>query len=94
MKDEHAHKNNGRPSLDARFAARPHTAARLHAIADLMDEAIAQGATADEAEEIAITQLRTLGADLLTDWARTWHDQSISAARAQHPGAIKDSKKN
>ncbi|HWN96673.1 MAG TPA: hypothetical protein VNT99_16715 [Methylomirabilota bacterium] len=83
-----------RPPLDARFASRPHTAARLHAIADLMDEAIARGATADEAEEIALVQLRALGADLLTDWARTRHDESVTAARAQHPDASQDSKKN
>lgn len=82
-----------RPPLDARFASRPHTAARLHAIADLMDEAIARGATADEAEEIAVVQLRALGADLLTDWARTRHDESLAAARAtsrREPGLKKN----
>lgn len=94
MNDEHSQNKLSRPPLDARFASRPHTAARLHALADLMDEAIARGATADEAEEIAITQLRALGADLLTDWARTRHDQSVAAARAEHPDASKDSKKN
>lgn len=94
MNDERSPNKVTRPPLDARFASRPHTAARLHAIADLMDEAIARGATADEAEEIAIEQLRALGADLLTDWARTQHDQSVSAARAAHPDASKDSKKN
>lgn len=94
MNDEHSQKNVFRPPLEARFASRPHTAARLHAIADRMDEAIARGATADEAEEIAIAQLRALGADLLTDWAQTQHDQSLAAARAQHPDAVKDAKKN
>lgn len=94
MNDEHSQNKISRPPLDARFASRPHTAARLHAIADLMDEAIARGATADDAEEIAVVQLRALGADLLADWARTRHDQSVAAARAQHPEASKDSKKN
>ena len=94
MNDERSQNNRARPPLDARFASRPHTAARLHALADLMDEAIARGATADEAEEIAVVQLRALGADLLTDWARTHHDQSVAAARAEHPDASKDSKKN
>jgi hypothetical protein len=86
--------HTSRPSLDARFASRPQTAARLHAIADLMDEAIARGASADEAEEIAIAQLRALGNDLLTDWARTRHEQCLHAAPTQHPGASKDTKKN
>lgn len=94
MNNERSQNKISRPPLDARFASRPHTAARLHAIADLMDEALARGATPDEAEEIAIAQLRALGADLLTDWARTRQDQSVAAARAGHPDASKDSKKN
>lgn len=94
MNDERPKSKTPRPPLDARFASRPHTAARLHAIADLMDEAIAGGATADQAEEIALAQLRALGADLLTDWARVRHDQVVAAACAQHADAVKDSKKN
>lgn len=94
MNDERSQNKISRPPLDARFASRPHTAARLHALADLMDEAMARGATADQAEEIAVVQLRALGADLLADWARTRHDASLAAARAQHPGASQDSKKN
>ena len=94
MNDERSYKNVSAPSLDARFASCPHTVARLHAIADLMDEAVARGATADEAEEIAIAQLRALGADLLSDWARVRHDKSLAAARRQHPGASHDTKKN
>jgi hypothetical protein len=94
MNDERPKNSFSGPPLDARFASRPHTAARLHALADLMDAAIARGATADEAEEIALAQLRQLGADLLTDWAHTQHDQSLAAARAQHPDAVKDAKKN
>lgn len=97
MNDERSDKtktpNLSRPPLDARFASRPHTAARLHALADLMDEAIARGASADEAEEIALTQLRALGQELLTDWARTRHDQSLADARTQHPQASHDAKK-
>lgn len=94
MNDEPLPNKLPRPPLDARFASRPQTAARLHALADLMDAALARGATADEAEEIALAQLRALGTDLLTDWARTHHDQSLAAARAQHPGASQDAKKN
>lgn len=92
--DERSQDKISRPPLDARFAARPQTAARLHALADLMDEAIARGATADEAEEIALVQLRALGAALLTDWARARHEESLAAARARHPDASKNSKKN
>ena len=94
MNDEQAPHSHLRPSLDARFAARPHTTARLHRLADLMDAALARGATADEAEEITLVQLRTLGAELLTDWACAQHDASLAAARAQHPAASLDTKKN
>ena len=94
MNDEPVPNSLPRRSLDARFASRPHTAARLHVIADLMEAALARGATADEAEEIALVQLRTLGAELLTDWARAQHDASLAAARAQHPAASLDTKKN
>ena len=94
MNDEPAPPPHPRRSLDARFAARPHTAARLHRIADLMEAALARGATADEAEEIAFVQLRTLGAELLTDWACAQHDASLAAARVEHPAASLDTKKN
>lgn len=80
-------------SLEARFADRPHVLARLHDIADMMDKAIAEGATADEAEEMAIEQLRHLGADVLADYAVQKHSQSLQRAQQQNPGAIKHIKK-
>ena len=58
MNDEPPKNKLPRPSLEARFASRPHAAARLHALADLMDAALARGATADEAEEIVLRFLR------------------------------------
>jgi hypothetical protein len=73
--------------LDSRFASRPDVAARLHAIADLMDRAIAEGATADQAEEMAIAQLRQLGADVLTDYGRQKQAQALAEARQKHPAA-------
>jgi hypothetical protein len=36
----------------------------------MMDKAIEEGATADEAEAMAIEQIQQLGAAVLTDWAR------------------------
>jgi len=56
MNDELQNSKNVSRSLDERFAKRPHTYKRLQEIADLMDQAIAQGATADEAEAMAIEQ--------------------------------------
>ncbi len=80
-------------SLDDRFASRPHVYARLQKIADMMDQAIAQGATADEAEAMAMEQLQQLGQDWLSDWAQSKHSQSVQAAQQAHPSAIKHIKK-
>ena len=80
-------------SLEARFADRPHVLARLHDIADMMDKAIAGGATADEAEEMAIEQLRQLGADVLADYAMQTERAALQRARKENPRAIKHIKK-
>jgi hypothetical protein len=80
-------------SLDARFASRPHVYARLHEIADMMDKAIAEGATADEAEALAIEQLQALGADVLTDWAKAKQLDSLQKAQQQNPSALRHIKK-
>src|SRR6185437_10974565 len=80
-------------SLDARFASRPHVYARLQSIADLMDKAIAEGHTADEAEAMAIEQIQQLGQELLTDWAQEKQSQSVRRAKAKHPQASQHIKK-
>lgn len=68
--------NNGSPSLDERFADRPHLRRRLLAIADMIDQAVAEGCTAHEAEARAIEQIRQLGNDVLTDWAQKSEQQA------------------
>jgi len=93
MSDELPKTSKHRIPLDARFAARPHVHARLHAIADMMDQAIAEGATADEAEEMAIEQLRELGGDVLTDWAQQKQAESVRQAQNEDPSAIRHIKK-
>jgi hypothetical protein len=80
-------------SLDERFAQRPQTYRRLHEIADLMDRALAGGATLDEAEAMAIEQIRKLGSELLGDWAQARHDQALAQARKDHPQSSKHIKK-
>ena len=80
-------------SLDARFAKRPHAYARLRQIADMMDQAINEGCTADEAEVQAVEQIRHLGRDLLSDWAQEKQRHSLAAARREHPQASQHAKK-
>ena len=87
MNDELPSAKQNTPSLDARFANRPHAYARLHQIANLMDQAIAEGGTADEAEARAVEQIRHLGRDILSDWAQEKQQHSLAAARREHPQA-------
>jgi hypothetical protein len=82
-----------RRTLEQRLARRPQVLARLHRIADLMDQAIAEGCTADEAEARAIEQVRLLGRELLEDWAQEKQLHSLAQARVEHPQAIKHIKK-
>lgn len=93
MKDElPVSKLKGR-SLDERFKAHRQSYARLQAIADVMEESIAEGCSADEAEERAIQQIQKLGQELLTDWARGAQEQSLRVAQQQHPQGSKHLKK-
>ena len=80
-------------TLDERFANRPHTYWRLQEIADQMDQAIANGATADEAEAMAIGQLQKLGGEMLADWAEAKQQDALKQARTQYPKSIKHIKK-
>ena len=80
-------------TLDERFAQRPHTYRRLQEIADQMDQAIANGATADEAEAMAIEQIQKLGGEMLQDWAEAKQQQALKQAQATHPQSIKHIKK-
>jgi antirestriction protein len=93
MKNESSKNAKAKPSLDQRFARRPHVYHRLHRIADMMDQAMAEGATADEAEAMAIQELQKLGGDVLTDWAEARQIQSVEQAQAEHPEAIRHIKK-
>ena len=94
MKDQQP--NSGRKdssSLEARLAARPRLRQRFAEIMDMMDRALADGATADQAEEMAIEQLRKLGGDLMTEWGQERHDQALQQAQREHPAAIRHRKK-
>ena len=87
--------NNKKPllPLDARFASRPQVYTRLQKIADMMDQAIAEGCTADEAETRAMEQIQKLGGELLGDWAGEKQQHSVAESQRENPSAIKHIKK-
>ena len=93
MSDELQKQKSQSRTLDQRFANRPHTYRRLQEIADQMDQAIANGATADEAEAMAIEQIQKLGGEMLADWAEAKQEQALKQAQGTHPESIKHIKK-
>jgi hypothetical protein len=72
-------------SLDERFADKPHVRQRLLEIADLLDELVAQGCSAHEAEARAIQEIRRLGQGILTEWAEKAAADTVVKACAQDP---------
>jgi hypothetical protein len=72
-------------SLDERFADKPHVRRRLLEIADMIDELVAQGCTAHEAEARAIEEIRKLGQGILTEWAEKSESAAVAKVRAQDP---------
>ena len=87
-------KSKTQKSLDDRFSKHPEMYEQMHRIADEMEQAIANGVTADEAEEMAIKRINELGRAMLTDWAKARHERSVEEVRQEKPSAIRDSKKN
>lgn len=75
------------------MAGRPEVLARFHSIADMLDQSVAEGCTADDAEARAIEQVRQLGRELLGEWAQEKQAASLERARRVHPRAIKHVKK-
>src|SRR5437762_12629322 len=96
MSNEPLEQNQNQPeqSLDQRFANRPHLRRRLLTIADMIDQAVAEGCTAHEAEARAIEQIRKLGQEVLMDWAEKAEPHACQRAQAENSKLIKYGKKN
>ena len=86
--------HQNQPSLDQRFATRPHLRRRLLMIADIIDQAVAEGCTAHQAEARTIEQIRKLGQEVLKDWAEKAEPQFRQQAQADNPKLIDYGKKN
>ena len=95
MKSELPSKLPNRPrSLDECFADKPHMRERLLEISDMVDELVAQGCNAHEAEARAIEQIRKLGQEVLKDWAEKAEPKFRTQAQAENPKLIDYGKKN
>lgn len=93
MKNE-PRKTKLQKSLDERFSRHPEMYEQMHRIADEMEQAIASGMTADEAEQMAIKRINELGRAMLTDWAKARHEGTVEQVRQEKPSVIRDAKKN
>ena len=94
MKHERSRPKNRAQSLDQRLANDPILAERIHQIADMRDELLAQGCTLDEVEMKVIEQMRLLGKELLGGIAQIKANEASEQALKKEPGAHRDAKKN
>lgn len=92
--DDNLRISKANKTLDRRLAKSPRVYQRLHQIADSMEEAIASGMTADEAEEMAIKQVNELGNAMIGDWAQAQEQISVKKAQEKDPSLTRDTKKN
>lgn len=97
MNDEHTLVNGSavaRRTLEARLAQRPALLARLHELADHLDQSVADGSDAHRAEEWVRTQLRQFGQEVLSQWAMEANAHAQAQVPTQHPQASAHGKKN
>jgi hypothetical protein len=97
MSDEHfkpTPASTARRSLDERLAQRPDVLARLHQLADTLEQSVGDDCTADQAEERVSLQVRQLARELLEQWAREANAHTQARVPQQHPAAIRHGKKN
>jgi hypothetical protein len=94
MKRERSRPKNRTQSLDQRLAGDPYLTERMHQIADMRDELLAQGCSLDEVEAKVIEQMRLLGKELLGGIAQRKAQQAAEQARGKDSTAQRDSKKN
>ena len=80
-------------SLEDRLRKHPALRARLEALLDMVEDESGQFQRADDAEEFLISQLRSLGQEVLQDWA-TNEQQLAQQHWDQRPGVARKQKKD
>ena len=82
-----------RRPLEQRLAHRPEVLARLHQLADTLDESVGDDCTADQAEDRVTEQVRQLAQEVLTQWAQEANAHTQAQVPTAHPSAIQHGKK-
>ena len=83
-----------RPNLDDRLDKHPHLRERFESILAIVEDTAGTIDLADEAERLAIIEVRQLGATLLNEWAKTKEFQKSTEIGAAEPSALRNGKKN
>ena len=91
LKSPHV-KNRGR--LEERLAQRPELLERLHLIVDTLEQSVAEGCDAHDAEDRVIDEIRKLGRTVLGQWAQEASVQIQQQVPKEYPQACKNGKKN
>ena len=97
MNDELLSKHNSsaiRKSLDERLAHCPEFVERLHELTDALEQSVAEGMSADEAEGRFIVEMRKLGQALMNQWASQANEKLEGQVPREKPEAIRHAKKN
>ena len=80
-------------SLEERLRKHPALRARLEAILDMVEDESGQFQRADDAEEFLISQLRSLGQEVLQGWAAN-EQQHVEQHWDNRPGVARKQKKD
>jgi hypothetical protein len=79
-------------SLEERLRKHPALRARLESLLDMVEDESGQFERADDAEEFLISQLRSLGQDVLQGWAAN-EQQQVEQHWDSRPGLSRKQKK-
>jgi hypothetical protein len=87
-------RTRNRRRLEERLAQRPELLERLHEIVDTLEQSLADGCDAHDAEDRVVDEIRKLGRTALGQWAQEANTQIQGQVPAEHPQACKNGKKN
>jgi hypothetical protein len=83
-----------RRRLEERLAQRPELLQRLHEIIDTLEQSVADGCDAHDAEDRVVEEIRKLGGTVLGQWAQEANTQIQAQVPTEYPTACKNGKKN
>ena len=83
-----------RPSFDGRLSKHPHLRERFESILAIVEDTAGNIDLADEAERLAIIEVRQLGAEMLHEWARTKESQKSMELGLSECNVLRNGKKN